>query len=458
MGAAERIKETLAIGDKAFYKRMMAISLPIMLQQVVSTAMYMVDTMMVGALGENQLAGLGAANQVTYLVDITLFGLMSGGSVFIAQYYGKKDVKGIQSSLGFCLMTAILVCVLSLCAVQLWPAQLVGVFNPDPAVIEYGRQYIVIASFGYLCKGIIYSYGTANKATGHAMLPMLSGLCGLAVNIFFNYCMIFGNLGFPAMGVEGAAYATIIGCVADIAMLISMNYVKRTVAAARLKAMLAQTVEGVRQKLVISVPVLVNDMLWALGSSLYMAFYGRMGTDTFAAMTIFGTIDKLVFIAVLGMGTACSVMLGNSIGAGEQDQARRNCSRFLAIGTLAAVALGVLVSLVGSRIPWLYNVSEQVRVLAGDTITVYGALMWLSMYNFIIIVGTLRAGGDTKAGAMIDVLPMWLWSVPSLFVFGVLMKLPLPTVFFIMIFPAELARLIFATLRMRKGRWMRDLT
>jgi MATE efflux family protein len=450
-------RDILGLSDKAFYRKVFAVCLPIMLQQLLSTAMYMVDTIMIGGLGDIELAGVGAANQLAYLLDICLFGVTGGGSVFMAQYFGKKDLAGVRRTLGLCIVLAGACAALFVAVAQGFGGFCVGLFSDEAAVTARGVEYLTIASWGYLFKALIYPFGAVHKSTGHAKLPMLSGLAGLLVNMFLNYCLIFGNLGFPMLGVRGAAIATLIGSAVDCGTLLFFSFARDTAARAKWHELFDHVFANIRPFVAVSAPVLLDDSIWALGMLAQNAIYGKMGTDAFAAMMIVGTVDKLSFILLQGIGTAAAVVIGNTLGASGQDDAYVYGKRFLWLSALVGTLVAVLVCTLGVYIPYLYtNTTPATQALAADTTFVMGFALPLWALNFTIIVGILRSGGDTRAAAIIDLLPMWAISIPLSLLVGLYFKLPLPYVYACQ-HVASLVRLFFALRRTNQGKWARQL-
>lgn len=449
--------DLLGLSDKTFYRKVLAVCLPIMLQQLLSTAMYMVDTIMIGGLGDIELAGVGAANQLAYLLDICLFAITGGGSVFMAQYFGKKDLNGVHRMLGLCIMLALGCAAIFLAVAQGVGGFCVGLFSGEAAVTARGVEYLQIASWGYLFKAIIYPFGAVHKSTGRAKLPMISGGIGLLVNLVLNYCLIFGNFGFPMLGVRGAAIATLIGSAVDCGMLLLFSYLGNTAARAKWSALFDRVFTSIRPFVAVSAPVLLGDAIWALGMIAQNAIYGQMGTDAFAAMMIVGTVDKLAFILFQGVGSAAAVVLGNTLGANEEAHAHVYGKRFLRLSALAGVLVAAFVCTLGVYMPYLYtNTTPATQGLAADTIFVMGFALPLWAINFTILVGILRSGGDTRAAAIIDLVPLWLISIPLSLLVGLSWGLPLPYVYACQHI-AGVVRLIFGVRRTNQGKWARQL-
>ena len=428
-----------------------------MLQQLINTAMYLIDSVMVGGLGEVALAALGATNQTAVMLDNVIFGVTGGAAVFVSQYWGKRDREGISSMLGLMLVLCMAASVGFLAASRLWPASLIGIFAHRQDVIEEGARYLSIAAYGFPFKAIIMAYSVVNRCTGKAMMPMLSGLGGLLVNGVLNYCLIYGNFGFPALGVEGAAIATLIGSAVNTLVLLGFSAAKDNPARGGFKRLFHRCFENFIYRMGIIGPVLINDVIWGLGAVLLSVIYGMMGTKTLAALTIFGTMDKLTFVVLISLGHACSVTLGNHIGAGEIERAKADSKRYRELTVLLGLVLGTLIIGIGLFLPSLYNVTDEVRRLATGTIIAMGSVSWLIGLNFTVVVGTLRGGGDTLAAAIIDLFPIFLIQMPLLALLGLYFKLPLYFAYLAVI-PAEATRLLVAMLRIKRGKWLRNVT
>lgn len=449
--------ETLGLRDKDFYRRVLRLCIPIMLQQLINTAMYMVDTIMIGGLGDIELAGVGAANQLAFILDTGLFGIVGGGGIFIAQYFGKKDNAGIRSKLGLCIILSAAFSLLFLLVAQFAGEFCVSLFSEEQAVIDSGMAYLSIASWGYLAKFIIYPFGTAHKSCNNAKLPMISGSAGLVVNLFLNYCLIFGNLGFPAMGVEGAAYATIIGSMVDAVTLLICTYVKETPVRAKWKELFSNAFVNFSEFFRVSMPVFFDDAVWALGMIVQNYIYGRMGTDTFAATMIVNTVDKISFILLIGVGTAAAVIVGNTLGEGSREKALTYGKRLLYIAGGIGIVTAVLVCTLGTRMPYLYvNAAPQTQAIASEAILVMGFAMPLWALNFTMIVGLMRGGGDTRAAAVIDLVPLWLIALPLSALAGLHLGWSLAAVYAFQHISA-VVRLVLSLRRVRGGQWIRQL-
>lgn len=442
--------------DKVFVKKLLMICLPIALQQLINSSMYMVDTLMVGKLGDAYLAGVGAANQVSYLLDICHFGVMSGAMVFMAQFYGKKDVKGIKHTLGLCLIFCLACAAIFIACCLIIPKSLVGLFCSEPDTLSHGLEYLSVTWLCFIPRALICSYSSVHKSTGNARLPMLAGLMALITNVFFNYCLIFGNLGFPALGVRGAAIATLIGTISNMLVLVIASYARVNPARATFKELFAGAFDNIKSFLTVCVPIFINDAIFALGTVTLNSVYGKMGTGAFAAIMIVSAADNLAFILLNGVGSASGIMIGNELGAGNKEKASVYCKRFLWLTFLLGVLLLLLLCFLGVKVPYFYDSSNEVRQTAATCIILLGLVQPIGAMNFTIIVGILRCGGDTRAATLIDILPLWCFAIPAAVLSGLVFSASLPVVFGLTLC-SNIIRFAFGIKRVKSGSYLKTL-
>ena len=286
---------------------------------------------------------------------------------------------------------------------------------------------------------------------------MATSLFSLVVNVFLNWCLIFGKLGFPALGVEGAAIATLIASVGGLLLLLFVTYAKKLPAAAKLSELFSAKARDVWEYLRVSLPIFASDLVWALGINTYNFLYGKMGTDAFAAVAIYSTVDKLAFVAIMSLGLASSVVIGNTIGEGRRELAQPYAKRYLFIMATMGLLAGVLVFFFGPGLVSLYRVSEGVAVLARGMIRMLAFGITLFALNHGLIVGVLRAGGDTRVALALDTMPMWLIGIPLVWLMGVRLGYPL-YVAYACTFAADIVRVLLGVRRVQSGRWVNDLT
>ncbi|MEM5775192.1 MAG: MATE family efflux transporter, partial [Anaerolineaceae bacterium] len=345
--------------DRPFLRALFTLALPIIVQNGISASLNAIDVMMLGQMGEVPVASVGLANQVFFLLTFMLFGVSSGAAIFSAQYWGKGDLAGIRRVLGLALMFNSAAALFFMVAALALPSQVLAIYTADPAVIATGTGYLRIAGWSYLLTAISFSFASTLRATGNVRLPMAASVLAISLKTGLSYILIFGKLGLPAMGVEGAALATLLARVLECAVLVIAAYRSKSPAAARLHELLDIRRDFLASFLKLAMPVAVNETLWSLGISVYNLAYARIGTESIAAVNIAGTIESLAFVIFIGISDATGILIGNRIGAGEQDTAFEYARRSLTLGTLAALGVGVLILVLRGPLLTLYAVSPQ---------------------------------------------------------------------------------------------------
>ncbi|HYE83013.1 MAG TPA: MATE family efflux transporter [Clostridia bacterium] len=443
--------------DRHFFSQMLKIALPITLQNLVLSSLNMVDTIMIGGLGETAIAGVGLANQYFFLLNLLLFGIVSGSSIFTAQFWGNKDVKNIRKVLGISIITGGIASVLFSLGGLLFPEEILGIFSKDPAVIRLGTEYLKIVLFSYIITAVTFSYSFSLRSTGDVKTPLTVSIIALGTNTALNYLLINGYMGLPRLGVAGAAVATVIARVMELILLIWFIYPKGGVLAASISEMIDLSASFVKQFFKVAVPVILNESMWALGMTMYAIVYARMGTEVIAATNIAGTIDRMMWVVFMGLGNACGVMLGNKIGSGEEKQVFIYAKRFAILNPAVAVILGIVVILIS---PWVfapYRVSPVVLDYSRKILVVLCLFLWVKVFNYTNVVGILRSGGDTTFCLMLDTGGVWLVGVPLVFLGGLVWHLPIYYVY-LLVHVEEIVKLIIGIPRLISKKWINNLT
>jgi len=443
-------------GDPDFYKKLFLIASPIVVQNLVASALNMVDTIMVGQLGETEIAAVGLANQYFFILNLFLFGICSGSAIFTAQYWGKRDLANIKRVLGVGLLSGIIISFLFTVLAQLFPKSILSIFSRDEAVIQLGSQYLRIAAFSYIVTAITFTYAFVLRSTEKVKVPMFISITALSVNTLFNYLLIFGKVGFPAMGVEGAALATVIARFVEVIFILVIVYRKGYAPAAKLSEMLDVSFDFVKRFFKTTVPVILNESLWAIGVTLYSIVYARMGTEVIASINIFSTVERISMVLFMGMANAAAVMLGNRIGAGDEEKAFDYAKRFALLGPTLGMVTGLFLILTSDVILSVYNVSYVVYEGARKVLMIYSLLMAAKIFNTINIVGILRSGGDTRYGLMLDTVGVWFIAVPLAFIGGLVLKYPVHTVY-ALVSVEELFKFVLGVKRMVSKKWINNL-
>ncbi len=449
-------KFNVDFGDQDFYKTMLAIAIPVTIQQLISSLLNMLDIVMVGQLGDSAIAALGLSNQVFFLLNLLLFGLTSGMSVFTSQYWGQRDVANIRRVLGLCLTIALAASGFFSIAAYFFPVQVLSFYTNDQMVIEIGARYLRVVSLSYLLTSISYSYYAVLRSIRQVRLPMVINVVALSIKAVIGYVLIFGLIGFPAFGVEGAAYSTLIARVLEVVLVVGLTYRLRTPAAARLRELTGYNFSFAYKIMATALPALINEIVWSLGVTTYNAIYAHIGTNAIAAVNIVGTFENLAFVTSIGIGTACAVMVGNSIGAGDRERAFRLGKIYLALGLLVSIATAVILVVFSPELVGLYQVSDETAAYAHQILLIYALTLWLRATNFMLFIGALRAGGDTTYAMIVETCTMWTVGVPLVFWAGLSLRLAVPWVYLIVLVE-EFTKLMIIFPRFRSKKWIHDL-
>lgn len=448
---------TKLFNDKTFYRTMFKLAIPITLQNLILSSLNLVDTIMIGKLGERAIASVGLANQYFFLLNLLLFGISSGASIFTAQYWGNRDIKNIRRVLGICLITGCIASFLFTIGGLLFPNQILSIFSKDMDVVLLGSKYLRIIVFSYVITAISFAYSFVLRSTGEVKTPMVVSIIALGTNTVFNYLLIYGKFGFPRLEVEGAAIATVMARVLEMVLILYVVYKNNNVIAAKVSEMMDLSSSFIKNFFKVTTPVILNESIWALGVTLYAVVYARMGTSVIASTNISGTIEKIAWVIFMGLGNACAVMIGNKIGERDEENAFNYAKRFIILGPSLAVLAGFLVFLSSKWILSPYNVSAEVYEFSYKNLIVFAVFLWAKTFNYFSIVGILRSGGDTKFCLVIDTCGVWLVGVPLAFLGGLVWKLPIYWVL-VLVYMEEVFKLILGLPRILSKKWINNLT
>jgi len=442
--------------DKDFFRAMLVLAVPVAFQQLITAGLNMVDVLMVGQLGETSVAAVGLANQIFFLLILFLFGITSGMSIFTAQFWGKGDTEQIRHVLGICLTIALSVAALFFLAAVFMPERLMGFYTEDPQVIKLGSDYLRIVGLSYVFTAITVSYASILRSITQVALTVMVAVLAWVLKTVVAYLFIFGIAGLPALGVRGAAIGTCFGWVFQTILLLTLVYVRKTPLAANPLSFFRFDRPFLFKVLKTSMPAALNEVLWSTGITIYNAVYAHIGTDAIAAVNINATIEDLMFVLFIGLGNACSVMVGNKIGAGGKNVAFEYGRRFTILGVGAGILAGVVVFFlrepVVSRFPLSLSAANNLRGL----MLVYALSSWLKIFNFMLFIGALRAGGDTRYAMLTELFSIWMIGVPSALIGGFVLHLPVYWVY-AMVLLEEAAKAGIVLRRFLSRKWIHDL-
>lgn len=441
-----------------FLPRLLTLALPIALQALMTALLNLVDTVMIGRLGEVEIAAVALGNQIFFLLMLFLFGVGSGGAVFAAQFWGKRDLTGVHRALGISLIVALCGAALFATVAIAAPAFLLGLFTKDSRVIAVGVPYLRIVASSYAFTAISVTFAFSLRSVGDSKLPMYATAISIVANVVGNYTLIFGAFGFPRLGVTGAAVSTAIARALEVTVILAIVYRRKGPIAAPLRELFAIDRDFARRFLSRSIPVVANEVLWSTGFVMYTLVFGRMGTEYLAAYNISDTVGRLMLVLFMGTAQASAVLIGNTIGEGRPDEAAQIGSSLLRLAPIVSGAVGiVLFFAIAPAVPLIFVVGDGTRLLVRRFLRLYAVLMVSKVVNMHVIVGILRGGGDTRYALTIDILPLWLVGVPAAIVTGLVLHLPAGVVYLSLIVE-ETVRMVLCARRVASGKWVNDVT
>lgn len=446
-----------------FYRQVVALAAPIVLQNLITSTLAMADTFMVGLLGEQPMAAVALANIPLFVVQLFVFGVQSGATVLISQYWGKQDRDAINRVMGVAFWVAGAVSLLVALVLGVWPEQFLSLFGKDRALIQLAAEYGRIAGFSYFINSFSMVYIAAFRSMEYPRLGMYILMTSMACNTFLNWVLIFGNLGAPAMGVEGAAMATLIARCVEVAIMAAHILRGRYF---RMKAALifAPGMEMARRFVRYGGPVVLNETLWGIGTSVFPTIMGHMdgSQEILASYTLAGNVEKISDVIGFGLASTASIVIGREIGAGR---AKTVHEVGLALNTLAAlcgVVTGVVLLLFAQFVAPavvfpLFKLSAPAAAIATMMIAVRACVSPLRDFNTTNIVGVLRGGGDVTAATIIDLAPLWLVAIPAAFLTGSVLRLGILWVYLSMCLE-QVTKAFVGVWRLRSGKWVKDVT
>lgn len=448
------IKETFK--DKSFIRKIITIGIPIAFQGLLNTLLNLVDNMMIGSLGESSIAAVGLANKVFFVFTLLLFGIVSGSSVLTAQYFGKKDIKNIRRVLGLSLIIGLAGAFIFMLAGLFIPKTVMRIFTPNENTIKIGVSYLTIVAISYPLTAVTNCYISLLRATNKVKAPVFITIAAILVNVVLNYTFIYGHFGFEALGVRGAAIATVIARLFECICILSVVYIGKSEAAAKFKELIDFNKEFIKKYFIIVSPVIANEFVWGLGVTMYSLVYGRMGDSAVASITITQNVEQICVVIFQGLSSATAVILGNELGANKIEKADKHAKGFFIIQFMLVLVMATVCLIIRKPLINLFNVDQNVASDIVKCLNVFIIYSPFRMFNLVNIVGVLRSGGDTKASLLLDMTGVWLVGIPFAFLGGIVLKLPIYYVY-AMITIEEVYKFILGFIRYRKKKWLRKI-
>ena len=452
------------IGDRAFYRRLFAVVLPILAQNLITNFVNLLDNVMVGQIGTEPMSGVAIVNQLFFVYNLCIFGGIAGAGIFTAQYYGSGDKKGVADSVRAKLYIALMTLAAFMAVFILLGDELIMLFIHEgsegldmAATLDYGRRYLAVMLWQMPPFALMQSYAGSLRETGETVLPMKAGITAVLTNLVGNYILIFGKFGFPALGVEGAAIATVISRYIECAIILIWTHSHRD------KVPFAHGLYGtwriplplVKKILLLGLPLLVNEVLWAGGMTTLNQCYSMRGLEVVSAVNISSTVSNLFFCAFIAMGSATAIIVGQLLGAGELERAVDEDTKLIAFSMAICVVIGAVMAALAPVIPKLYNTSDSVRHLATELLLVVAVCM--PMHSFTnSCYFTLRSGGKTLITFVFDSLYLWTLCIPVAFVLSRFTGMPILPMY-IIIQSLDLIKCAIGFYMVKSKKWVKDL-
>lgn len=450
--------------EPGFYRRLWALSMPMILQNIITTSLGFADTFMVGLLGNAEMAAVTAANVPIFIIQVVIFGFQSGMAVLVSQYWGRGDTDNINRCMGVALYAVTAFSTALALITFFFPAQVLRLITPNQELVDLAMSYIQIVGFSYIFNGISSIYSGVQRSTEYPAFGMILFAISMCVNTFLNFVLIFGKFGAPALGVTGAAIATLASRVVEFAVALAFALWNKRLPL-RWGCILRPGRIILRSFVKYSTPVVCNEAMWSIGTSMLTVIMGHMSNsqDMLAAYALVGNIDKLSTVVCFGIAASAAVIVGKEIGAGKDRQHVYEVSWTLLlvsmlIGGIVMVLLLILLPTLFRPVLFpLFQLTPGAAQVATYLALVYALFMPMRAFDITNITGVLRAGGDAKMASLIDISPLWLVAIPLMAVSALLLNAPTWLVCIAM--QAEnICKCPLGLLRFRSRRWINDIT
>ena len=443
--------------NKIFYKTLITLCIPIIIQNLLSSLINMVDTIMVGGLGEISVAAIGIGNQYFFLYNMALSGIIGGAGLFIAQFFGKNDKENIRKITALSAISALILGIIFSIIAIFNPKFIIHFFSFDESVVKVAVKYFSIVGFCYPIIAISNVFSMGSRSIRNPNLGMVCSSISLGLNIILNYIFIFGKLGMPALGASGAALATVISRIVELILLISYVYFIKNDYELRFTFKDIRLINTDLVKIYASktLPTFLNDTLWAFGTVLYAVAYSKAGTSAIAASQIASSTGNFFIMTAVCVAIGSSIMIGNELGANNIKKAIEHSKKFSILVTVVGAIFGALLIV---SIPLLLKVFSVTAGLAPDIKKIFwimGILMALKTFNTFIIIGVLRSGGDTKYALFLEMGCMWFVSIPLTFL-AAYKGVPI-YILVALTYSEEVVKFIFGVPRALSKKWANNI-
>lgn len=449
-------KQLQGLLDRSFWEAALPLAFPIALQNLLMTSFRLVDTLMIGRLGDVSIAAVGLAGYASFLVELISFGMASGSAVFVAQYHGANNRDGILRTYGTMLLFMVPVGLLFTVGVGAFPEFVMHLFTDDAALADEGARYLQFACVSYVSLTVNMAISTLLRCTEQVRIPMISSGVSAALNAVMNYIFIFGSFGLPAMGVAGAGLATAISSLVNPLLMLAISIAKKNIVVAPIQKIFA--IRGFFKTFWSrALPVLLNEFFWSLSVVGINMVFGRMGTDNYAALTVERTLEGLAFVFFVGICNACNILVGKAVGAGKIEEAKMTAKRFLFLTPVLGAVLGLLTAALRIPLVGMFDLSEAAASTARTMLLIFSVDATVRYISYVEVVGIFRAGGETRYGLITDVFSQYLFILPVVILCGLVWKLPFITTYLLMLIADDVSKLAITIPYFKSMRWIKPI-
>ena len=443
--------------DRAFLRTLATLMIPMVAQNLISLAAQMMDSLMLGKLGQIELSASSLANQPFFIFNLLIFGMASGSSVLNAQFWGKGDVRSVKIVISICLKVALTVSILLSAAVMIFPETVMRIYTNDPEIIAAGVSYLRIIGWCYIFYGLSGTLLTTVRSVGIVRIAVVDSVFSLVCNITLNYILIFGHLGFPAMGIRGAAIATVITRIGDAVLVLSYILFIDKKLRIKVRDILDFDNALLKNYLKNGLPVAFNEVFWSVGVSIQSMVLGRLGADVVSASQIASIVQQFSTVLIFGVANAAAIIIGNDIGAGKMEQAQLRVKWFRIMAVVLGIFAAGLVLLIARPVVSFYNIPEETKELAVQMMRILALMVFFISQTGIGVVGLLRGGGDPRFALFVDLAGLWLFATPAAILSAFVFHAPVLVVYLCTRMDEPIKMLMIAW-RMRNNNWMKDVT
>lgn len=449
------------IGDRRFYRMLVGIVVPIIIQNGITNFVSLLDNLMVGRIGTEQMSGVAIVNQLVFVFNLCIFGAVSGAGIFTAQFYGHGNHEGVRNTFRFKFLINIVFTVIGITVFAAAGPQLISLFLHEGGesgdigqTLLYGEKYLHWILIGFLPFALSQVYSGTLRETGETVVPMVAGVTAVFVNLIFNFLLIYGNFGFPKLGVEGAAIATVISRYVELGIIAlwshthieKLPYIKGVYRTLKIPA------ELTKQIAVKGLPLIVNEALWAFGMAILSQCYSTRGLAAVAGTNISSTITNLFNVVFIAMGSALAIIVGQLLGAGKLDEARETDTKLIFASVASCLVIGIIMAIVAPLFPQLYNTTDEVKDLAAFFIAFSAFMMPFNAFLHSAYF-TLRSGGKTMITFFFDAGFVWIVSIPLAMGLSRLTDMPVRALY-VCCTGADLIKVVIGYILVKRGKWV----